>query len=1704
MALPFGFYRSPGATRRSLRFETRRTQMLEVAEPLAIQAALARFREVEADLQPRTEPSVFDEIGISRGQRALRERDVRAVPAPTREPGIPSFIEDVFRQVGRVAGGPGLEDAFLPENLGGGLAPPIPPQLVSVENRMANRYAELLEETRRSAPALLPRDIEREALERLEEEFGDELRATERAKRLRELQERDDRLLIGEGRKGLFGVELGKEALKGLGAGIEFLETKELGGGPFFRDPRTGKTGFEEGAEISRPIVQAVQPIVAEPFEQVEAAGIPVVSPVSGGVASAIESKIVEDIATEVINPAALVLVAPVALAAASGLRGVAAAEVLVSNLLGTGLEPTLVRGTLRGLTILGREGLAGLSKLSKVVRETPIIQDALRGLLEAPEAGGRVPGGSRFRPRTPEGVRLTNDIPATSAIDRQLADIDARLAKPKVKGGRKSLLEERAKLQAQQDIDEITTSGRPVAEQLDEINLELETLQTELSTRAVPFRGKFRMGKEFIRTEKESRLGLPSAEELAGRPSASVRRETADAIARNRFPDMSARELNAREQVFREFANNARFEPVEAGAAEVPGALPGGETVRQAEFTQSGQVVERPRFATEGELAGARPSQGELGIGAGERPIETAGPLFERPVPATGPARGGEGPPPPRRPTAAGGLPPDEGGRIPSLREVEADAFPKFTPEERARFVPETTGVYSPDDFEAVGTRILSGADETVLRFAEKIIKVPGVKQIVGAVNRIAEARGNPILMARIKNGIFKAIEGNRVNLAVTRWKKGMLDAFDWGPDWTAQVSLKPGVKGVPKKAQGHIEDLLVHTDDYVLTDAQRVTLDHGRGLRDNMLQQQLANGVDVLPVQGEYMRRIVRATPEGQVRNGVVPRGGRIGGRKGSQKPRSFKDIRDGFRAGYDYERDPFSLMNLRLHEGVTTIADKRALKLVAAEGETLAERVPMHIREEAVASRQRLVEARKVASKKGATEADKLAWEVARRDHIQARKVWIEVRRRVHEPSWGEVRGPGNRIFDEQFAKELTEWAGSGTESVIQQANLLVRAFKTTLDFSATGVQLGITMLTHPIVWAKSSIRGVLSSMADPLTWAHANYEALDEGIRFGAIARPTEFLFADAGIASIPTRIPFVGSLFRGSNRAFQWAIIQAQTELWKIHRAGLTSQADLASAAASIRKQTGALEMAALGLGSKQHALESTAAFAARFFRANVGLLTDLGMRGPRGRIARSTLGRFVVAGTTLTIGGHMALNGGKMPNLTDPNKPGWFKIRVSEDNYISLFGPMYPFMRLLAQDADLLARGKITEIHRPLQFFITSKAGIPYRTAYDLYLASRGRETNVFGDRLPTDPLSAAEFTARQFAPIGPEQAAEGLARGQPEALAEVGGFNVTPISPFGKLLEAWNEVRGTGNIPDRPFNFETDFNTAEQDERLAPLVQAVHERSRRRGTEGAQRAERISAVRLELEDRLDLPLLAQGITEDKPRAASEFAFAWDDYTQQMVGVFASEYLGVESNRQTEEGRLLQAYQQIEMRDFRDPETLEVDRDAFFAAKDAAFAALPLDLQLSIENNIRSENPTVQEAETQIKEAKRLRSEFYEMPKYLDPGKSDEEMLEYEKRLAEFMAFVVQELARAKREFGEDFSLSRPEAAIILGQRDFGDKQLGEDAALIFRGKVKRNPERLQFLDTHQDVLARFFPNLYRLKAAREALSDELFEAVIQ
>jgi len=171
-------------------------------------------------------------------------------------------------------------------------------------------------------------------------------------------------------------------------------------------------------------------------------------------------------------------------------------------------------------------------------------------------EGGGRAP-----RKPAPEGALLTNDVPSGPAIQKRLREVEKSLAKPRP-GNRKALITERAQLQAQAEIDAVTGSGRPLTDQLDEINAELAAVQNESRTRSLPFRGR--------RTYR----GFVPSKGIEG----GVRRGGTFAEPPNAYPDLTTAELVAREKVYREFSDSARLEPVEVVAREVPsegGAVP-------------------------------------------------------------------------------------------------------------------------------------------------------------------------------------------------------------------------------------------------------------------------------------------------------------------------------------------------------------------------------------------------------------------------------------------------------------------------------------------------------------------------------------------------------------------------------------------------------------------------------------------------------------------------------------------------------------------------------------------------------------------------------------------------------------------------------------------------------------------------------------------------------------------------------------------------------------------------------------------------------------------------------------------------------------------------------------------------------------------------------------------------------------------------
>ena len=172
-------------------------------------------------------------------------------------------------------------------------------------------------------------------------------------------------------------------------------------------------------------------------------------------------------------------------------------------------------------------------------------------------------------------------------------------------------------------------------------------------------------------------------------------------------------------------------------------------------------------------------------------------------------------------------------------------------------------------------------------------------------------------------------------------------------------------------------------------------------------------------------------------------------------------------------------------------------------------------------------------------------------------------------------------------------------------------------------------------------------------NPDGFANRNFDVMDEGMNVAAISRPTEYMFERTGLASAPTRIPFVGNVLKRFNRAFEWYVIAGQTELYKSARKNLIPVKDtpwggaydnvaamdeLIGLGKAIRKELGTESYAILGIRPTQQSIESLLFFAPRFFRANIGLIMQQFNTGQAGWEARKALGSMMAGGIVPQIG----------------------------------------------------------------------------------------------------------------------------------------------------------------------------------------------------------------------------------------------------------------------------------------------------------------------------------------------------------------------------------------------------------------------------------------------------------------------------------
>jgi len=265
--------------------------------------------------------------------------------------------------------------------------------------------------------------------------------------------------------------------------------------------------------------------------------------------------------------------------------------------------------GTVAGPVIgpaIERAAVRGAAKVAEVA-VSPEIASFRRaiGATVAEEAGG-------LKPRVPEEPRwvLTNDVPTPAEINKRMNQL-ARVEKKTAKQTR-----EYRTLLAQKDLNTLRTTGT-LDEQMDALDTEIKDIGQELELRAARH--------EYTPT-KAPNFGTPERAEWE-----AARKGT----GRVKWPGIGREDievLRTRLKVFQEFRDNMAIMPAQPGEAAFATQAAEEPLVTRARFTEKGEVVQEPTFATERELAGIREQQMGLGIGAGERPIETAGPLFAKP----------------------------------------------------------------------------------------------------------------------------------------------------------------------------------------------------------------------------------------------------------------------------------------------------------------------------------------------------------------------------------------------------------------------------------------------------------------------------------------------------------------------------------------------------------------------------------------------------------------------------------------------------------------------------------------------------------------------------------------------------------------------------------------------------------------------------------------------------------------------------------------------------------------------------------------------------------------------------------------------------------------------------------------------------------------------------------------------------------------
>jgi hypothetical protein len=633
----------------------------------------------------------------------------------------------------------------------------------------------------------------------------------------------------------------------------------------------------------------------------------------------------------------------------------------------------------------------------------------------------------------------------------------------------------------------------------------------------------------------------------------------------------------------------------------------------------------------------------------------------------------------------------------------------------------------------------------------------------------------------------ITVGIMGQQSSIAIDKWRFEARDVLGLGRDGFAKkVKPLPGVD-IPTGLKGNIEHIVEHAEKYDLSPEQAAFVD--RFANDSLLTEivrlEQTHGIDVQEV-ANYFPRYAKKTPKGWDKN--VGAGGPGGAgyrvRLGHAKHRIFGDVEERYAAGF--VDDPIQGLYGRAQSGVEGIANKRMMTLIKEMGFKPSEAFELKpFVEAAKEARAVYKDARAAATRIGASVDNKEALamaEVTLEDSLRAlrgaRGLWREKQPQLF-----------GRIMPPEVVRAFSRFVPKG-QPIEQQFFQAVRGLKVSEDLSGTAVQNWFTAYRNPVAWVKAIGYGLYGFADQPLGYVVANYEYIMRGIQYGHIRAPTEWLLREGGpLGKTLLHVPGI----KPSQRAFEWQVFVAQTERSKAVQRLCKTPEELMEMGAVLRKQSGILMMP--GFTEAQVRWASRMAFAPQFAGAIHSALLDGFRGGPAGREALKSLFMAFGGAAGLTIAINYKVNG-EMPNMTDPDLPGFWGIKLG-GGYAYPLGPYQPTFVALFRTGRLIqdaSQGKTpsTRDWQAIPRLLEAKGGIEPRLILAIGDALGVPFNKIRGDPYQHLRLKTAQdwknFANQFMEPIGIQQATQGIQRKFPWSALELLGVRTSPMPTWGGI----------------------------------------------------------------------------------------------------------------------------------------------------------------------------------------------------------------------------------------------------------------------------------------------------------------------------